>query len=263
LPLLSEKKDKQIAVDLDTKVQHAKRKLLRSAIKTLREGMNEDNREVSLALINDYRMKLRNIQREPYQFGMRRQERKIRLHGIKAEQMKLQQLIDEEKLDKEEAYELQERFHELEMLYSNSFKIRFSKVKFLRLLQWLQLWRPNQLVSSGILENEDSYKQIRKKTAEAAVDSIKQHMTDENKQTCHQVIGFYNQVIYRCEHGPSFFQQKDRSFDRKKKELNFQAVQTIRNEIQTLYENGEINRDIAHHLREYINDMEAVLLTNT
>lgn len=51
------------------------------------------------------------------------------------------------------------------------------------------------------------------------MDSIKQHMTDENKQTCHQVIGFYNQVIYRCEHGPSFFQQKDRSFDRKKKSL--------------------------------------------
>ena len=184
------RKDKQVDVDLDTKIQHAKRKLLRSAIKTLKEGMNEDNREVSLALINDYRMKLRNIQREPYQFGMRKQERKIRLHGIKAEQMKLQQLIDEEKIDKEEAYELQERFHELEMLYSNSFKIRFSKVKFLRLLQWLQLWRPNQHISSGILEKEDAYKQIRKKTAEAAVDSIKQHMTDENQQTCHQVIGF-------------------------------------------------------------------------
>lgn len=263
LPILSEKKDKQVAVDLDTKIQHAKRKLLRSAIKTLKEGMNEDNREVSLALINDFRMKLRNIQREPYQFGMRKQERKIRLHGIKAEQMKLQQLIEEEKIDKEEAYELQERFHELEMLYSNSFKIRFSKVKFLRLLQWLQLWRPHQRISSGILENEESYKQIRKETAEAAVASIKHHMTEDNQQTCHQVIGFYNQVIFRCEHGPSFFQQKDRTFDRKKKELNFQAVQTIRNEIQTLYENGEINRDIAHHLREYINDMEAVLLTNT
>ncbi|MGE6630059.1 Na+/H+ antiporter [Bacillus sp. NPDC077027] len=262
LPLLSEKKDKKADMDMETKIQHAKRKLFRSAIKTLKEGMNAENSEVTLAVINDYRQKLRNIQREPYQFGMKKQERKIRLHGIKAEQLKLQQLIDEEKINIEEAYELQERFHELEMLYSNSFKIRFSKVKFLRLLQWLQLWRPNQHVSSGILENEQSYKQIRKETAESAVESIKKHMTDDNQQTCHQVIGFYNQVIFRCEHGPSFFKQRDRMFDRKKKELNFQAVQSIRNEVQTLYEKGEINRDIAHHLREYTNDMEAVLLDN-
>ncbi|MGW8264416.1 hypothetical protein ACWHAR_31210, partial [Bacillus sp. LR--39] len=33
-----------------------------------------------------------------------------------------------------------------------------------------------------------------------------------------------------------------------------------RNEIQTLFEEREISRDISHELRQYINDVEAAML---
>ncbi|XYJ23861.1 hypothetical protein ACSE3M_06295 [Bacillus velezensis] len=66
-------------------------------------------------------------------------------------------------------------------------------------------------------------------------------------------------MIFRLGH--SYHEQSpSRRFENQKLEIKLRAVQAIRNEIQTLFEEREISRDMSHELRQYINDVEAAML---
>jgi CPA1 family monovalent cation:H+ antiporter len=49
-------------------------------------------------------------------------------------------------------------------------------------------------------------------------------------------------------------------FEKQKKELQLKAIQVERNVVQSLFESGEINRDIANKLRRSTNYFEATIL---
>lgn len=111
----------------------------------------------------------------------------------------------------------------------------------------------------SILNEEGLIRSTRVKTAKAAIENLKKHTTDENKEVTYSVIAFYNHLIFRLEQG--HHEQKSNShFENQKLEVKLKAVQAIRNEIQTLFEEREISRDITHQLRQYINDVEAAML---
>lgn len=87
----------------------------------------------------------------------------------------------------------------------------------------------------SILNEEGLIRTTRVKTAKAAIESLKKHMTEENKDVTLAVISFYNHLIFRLGH--SYHEQSpSRRFENQKLEIKLRAVQAIRNEIQTLFE---------------------------
>ncbi|MGM0860986.1 MAG: Na+/H+ antiporter [Bacillota bacterium] len=259
LPMLSDKEEENVKEE-NEKLMTARRKLIKTAIHTIKEDLNDTNKTASLAVIAEYNEKMKNLRFQQYttKSRVKKYERKLRAYGVKAEQAELMRLLDRGEIPEETANTLQERFNELEMLYANPFKVGLSKTKLKRLLYWIffgQLKKPEM----SILNEEGLIRSTRVKTAKAAIENLKKHTTDENKEVTYSVIAFYNHLIFRLEQG--HHEQKSNShFENQKLEVKLKAVQAIRNEIQTLFEEREISRDITHQLRQYINDVEAAML---
>lgn len=259
LPILTDKPEDNVK-EKKVKLLTARRKLIKAALTTIKENMNDTNKTASLAVIAEYNEKMKNLRFQQFTVKKRakKDERKVRAQGIQAEQEELLRLIDRGEIPEETAESLQERFDELEVLYTNPFKVGLSKTKLKRLMYWI-FFGEHKKPEMSILNEEGLILTTRVKTAKAAIESLKKHMTDENKDVTLAVISFYNHLIFRLENTYQE-QSPSRRFENQKLEIKLKAVQAIRNEIQTLFEEREISRDMSHELRQYINDVEAAML---
>ncbi|MBT2572681.1 Na+/H+ antiporter [Bacillus sp. ISL-51] len=259
LPILTDKQEDNVK-EKKVKLLTARRKLIKAALTTIKENMNDTNKTASLAVIAEYNEKMKNLRFQQFTVKKRtkKDERKVRAQGIQAEQEELLRLIDRGEIPEETAESLQERFDELEVLYTNPFKVGLSKTKLKRLIYWI-FFGEHKKPEMSILNEEGLIRATRVKTAKAAIESLKKHMTDENKDVTLAVISFYNHLIFRLE---NMYQEysPSRRFENQKLEIKLKAVQAIRNEIQTLFEEREVSRDMSHELRQYINDVEAAML---
>lgn len=167
-------------------------------------------------------------------------------------------MLERGDIPEETANVLQERFNELEILYANPFKVGLSKTRLKRLMYWI-FFGEHKKPEMSILNEAGLIRATRVKTAKAAIEYLEKHKTEEHKEVFLSVITFYKQLIFRLEH--SHHELKSSAhFENQKLEVKLKAVQAIRNEIQTLFEEREISRDISHELRQYINDVEAAML---
>lgn len=259
LPILTDKPEDNVK-EKKVKLLTARRKLIKAALTAIKENMNETNKTASFAVIAEYNEKMKNLRFQQFTVKNRtkKDERKVRAQGIQAEQEELLRLIERGDIPEETADSLQERFDELEVLYTNPFKVGLSKKKLKRLMYWI-FFGEQKKPEMSILNEEGLIRTTRVKTAKAAIESLKKHMTEENKDVTLAVISFYNHLIFRLGH--SYYEQSpSRRFENQKLEIKLRAVQAIRNEIQTLFEEREISRDMSHELRQYINDVEAAML---
>ncbi|MDK4202384.1 Na+/H+ antiporter [Bacillus velezensis] len=259
LPILTDKPEDNVK-EKKVKLLTARRKLIKAALTAIKENMNESNKTASFAVIAEYNEKMKNLRFQQFTVKNRtkKDERKVRAQGIQAEQEELLRLIERGDIPEETADSLQERFDELEVLYTNPFKVGLSKKKLKRLMYWI-FFGEHKKPEMSILNEEGLIRSTRVKTAKAAIESLKKHMTEENKDVTLAVISFYNHLIFRLGH--SYQEQSpSRRFENQKLEIKLRAVQAIRNEIQTLFEEREISRDMSHELRQYINDVEAAML---
>lgn len=139
LPLLTEKEEED--EKRNEKLLTARRKLIKTALRTIKEDMNDTNKTASLAVIAEYNEKMKNLRFQQYTSSNRikRQERKVRAQGVNAEQEALVKMLERGDIPEETANVLQERFNELEILYGNPFKVGLSKTRLKRLMYWIFL----------------------------------------------------------------------------------------------------------------------------
>ncbi|MFP3454631.1 Na+/H+ antiporter, partial [Bacillus sp. SIMBA_154] len=76
------------------------------------------------------------------------------------------------------------------VLYTNPFKVGLSKKKLKRLMYWI-FFGEQKKPEMSILNEEGLIRTTRVKTAKAAIESLKKHMTEENKDVTLAVISFY------------------------------------------------------------------------
>ncbi|MCI4138449.1 Na+/H+ antiporter [Bacillus vallismortis] len=258
LPLLAEKEEED--EKRNEKWLTARRKLIKIALQTIKEDMNDTNKTASLAVIGEYNEKMKNLRFQQYTSSNRikKLERKLRAQAIIAEQEALMEMRERGDIPEETANVLQERFNELEILYGNPFKVGLSKTRLKRLMYWI-FFGEHKKPEMSILNEAGLIQATRVKTAKAAIAYLEKHKTEEHKEVLLSVIAFYKQLIFRLEHSHHDL-KSSAQFEAQKLEVKLKAVQAIRNEIQTLFEKREISRDISHELRQYINDVEAAML---
>ncbi|MGM0950089.1 MAG: Na+/H+ antiporter [Bacillota bacterium] len=258
LPLLTEKEEED--EKRNKKLLTARRKLIKTALQTIKEDMNDTNKTASLAVIGEYNEKMKNLRFQQYTSSNRikKQERKVRAQAIIAEHEALMKMLERGDIPEETVNVLQERFNELEILYGNPFKVGLSKTRLKRLMYWI-FFDEHKKPELPILNEAGLIQATRVKTAKAAIEYLEKHKTEEHKEVFLSVITFYKQLIFRLEHSHHDL-KSSAQFETQKLEVKLKAVQAIRNEIQTLFEKREISRDISHELRQYINDVEAAML---
>jgi CPA1 family monovalent cation:H+ antiporter len=96
---------------------------------------------------------------------------------------------------------------------------------------------------------------LRITTAIQAIKMLKNELTPENKAISYQVIGEYNKIITKYKLAKKLKDPGD--FAKLERDLRQKAFQAERDEIQNLYEKGEITRDITQKIRQQINIREA------
>jgi CPA1 family monovalent cation:H+ antiporter len=95
--------------------------------------------------------------------------------------------------------------------------------------------------------------QLKFNMAQTAIQYLKDHMTAENENIYLVIIGEYTELILKFQRAKN----GENSYTHMQRELREKAFQAERDEIQNMYEEGEITIDIIRKIRKQINIREA------
>jgi CPA1 family monovalent cation:H+ antiporter len=266
LPILAKNEEKAEVGTPQTTERKAQGIMLNAAIRAVKSEMNDENKAAALAVVSDLSKYIRQAAGE-LTAGKRKdilkQETAINLIGTRAERKEIENMMDENVIASEAAFKCNSWLDRKEMMLANrtNTQMMFSLSEIGRVFGHVFTNRSKKPDQPFMLENADLFRQVKMRTSEAAIKAIRAHMNDSNRIVALSVISRYERVIAKLR---TWNQGKSEDpFDQEKLELQMVAIQEQRNTIQQLYENGEINRDVAAKLRRFINDVEATALKNT
>ena len=266
LPVLAKNDEKTTDSQPFTTERRAQDIMLNAAIRAVKSEMNEENKAAALAVVSDLSKYIRHTAGQ-LSAGKRKdilkQEAAMNLIGTRAERKEVQKMMDEGVLASDAAFRCNSWLDRKEMMLANrtNTQMMFSISEIARVIGRLFTERKEAPTPSFMIENAELFQQVKLRTSEAAIKAIRAQMNDANRTVAIAVIAKYERVISKLR---SWNQgQKEDPFDQNKMELQMVAIQEQRNTVQQLYENGEINRDVAAKLRRFINDVEATVLKNS
>jgi CPA1 family monovalent cation:H+ antiporter len=179
--------------------------------------------------------------------------------GLAAERSVAERWLKEHKASTRAAELFLSSLDRVEMLLASRYKI-----KLLMRTLWQNLKRlltnnePKEVPMSPDHPDWDQYKALKLEAIRAAIGEIQTVKPAEKKEILQAVIADYRAM----EH----FLQNDRVWSRRKQklssermELELKAIQSERNEIQSMFEQGDIDRTQTSQLRMDVNYREANL----
>ncbi|NHN30146.1 Na+/H+ antiporter [Paenibacillus agricola] len=264
LPLLSGKPDANKAKDEAKIEQDAKVRLLEASIATIQKDSTEENRAAALSLISDYNKHIQQIRSEGIssQIQFRKMERDLRILAFEAEREEVKRQVDGGKLSQEAAYKFIRILNRSEMIVTRRLRYILTLLLFtIRRIAWKMLKNRNQRPGAFPSHQFESIQAAKIQSSQAAIEAIQNHMDTINKEAAQEVISDYNKTIQKLKNG---FNQTGthKDFRKHKKELQYKALQIKRNMIQSQFQNGEINRALAHHLRQFVSYLEVAILVD-
>ncbi|MED4781950.1 Na+/H+ antiporter [Brevibacillus choshinensis] len=263
LPLLARKSEegKDHSEDRTETERSARIRVLDAGLRTVREEMNDENTQEGADLVAEYTRRLQKTKLEgKTQLGEAwRAMVSIRLAALAAEREVGERWLKEERITPQLAAYFRASLNRIELLLTNRVKI-----KLLFMLSWSTLRRllkGRNRVPSVITPADpewDSYKELKLAAIQTAITKLKQMKTEDNRDAVLTVIADYRGMALQYQNN------KRRSGSRRhmslqRKELELKAIQSERNEIQMLYEQGDIDRHFAGRLRMDVNYREASL----
>lgn len=257
LPILTKSRHSVRDDNTDEMEKKALIRINEAAIASVREALSEDNRDAALSVIAGYNKVLLQLKSEEKVVDTltgKKIETEIRLKALTMEFRYITKLIEEKQIDKKMAFLIQAHICQMEAALTNQFKFRF-------LMVWIMLKRALYQISQGFLlqnhefKNPDQTKHkmisTRRDINEKAIEAVKQGLTPENEEISDLIIGEYRGVIARLQARRS--EDYLYAFARAERGLKEKAFQSERDELQKLYENGKISREILQKIRHQIN----------
>jgi len=259
LPILS-KKEKQVNKEDMDKLEHlALIKVIEASVKVLRDEMSDENKKATMYIISSFNKTIRNGYRNSNRFKLTMELSEIKkgvfTEALEAEKKEIEHLLETGQISRQVYFELIETYNHTETILKDGFKHKFklaistakrliSKLFFLRKKSNCSLIKELELAQITVYKG--------------AIIAMKDQINDENRAASFELISHYNELIARLHRReqPNNIDQ----FNELKRKLQFKAIEVQRKEVQLLFENGEINRDVANKLRKFINYWEATIL---
>lgn len=232
-----------------------------SAIRSIRELMNDENRGAAVSVISSYsqiRNRLNNVSDENSE-QRKFLETEIRMKALDAEASYIERLVKAGRIDRETTYLSEEHIQRMRLAVTN-------RLKYRRLFFWtlvkrgmyhlLLLFLPNKQERLKIRNAKmKQVIQLKVNMAKAAISYLKNHISAENENIYLSIIGEYNEMIVKFKHVKKGADSIHHI--QLQRELQIKAFQAERDEIQNLYEEGEITIDVTRKIRKQINIREA------
>ncbi len=235
------------------------RKVMRVGIKALNDDMDVNNKKATLSLISSYKKIIRNnfINKQELELSIqdRKIEKDILAIGLKAEHVEMKKLFKAGEISSYVKDKQENILNNMEKYLER--KLTFKVINRIILAKKVII---NSFSKSTKAEeaNMQELKLAKVLTSKAAICKIKAQMNEENMKASYVVVDHYNQIIRKMSRISN--KDKDLNFYKQRRELQFKALQAQRNEVQSLFENNEITREIASKLRQFINYLEAIII---
>jgi len=266
LPLLSKSEKVAEEENPDALQQASKIKVLKAAIQGVRGEINEDNEAAALSVISDYKKKIEQLMGHEALQNTDSKSRQmifdVRLVGIQAERDEMERLLSKKEVTQEVADRFQEIIDQMEVLLSQRLKMRLL-VSMFRIRRLILNMVHSEKTKTKVTDSQDpteSLKEVSILTARAAISAIHNRMNETNRDASLRVISQYNRTIERLSSRECKQFKEDEEFQKHRVELQFKAIQIERDEVQDMFESGEISRGAANQLRQFINYLEAGML---
>ncbi|MEH7505398.1 Na+/H+ antiporter [Neobacillus drentensis] len=231
------------------------------AIHSIRELTNDENRGAAMSVIATYnkiRSRLECVSEENSD-RLKLLETEIRMKALDAEASYIERLMKAGRIDRETTYLSEEHIHRMRLAVTN--RMNYRRLFFWTLVKrgvyhLLLLFLPNKQERLEIRHAKTKQViQLKVNMAKAAISYLKNHMSAENENIYLSIIGEYNEMIVK-------FKLMKKGADsihhiQLQRELQIKAFQAERDEVQNLYEEGEITTDIIRKIRKQINIREA------
>jgi CPA1 family monovalent cation:H+ antiporter len=262
LPILS-KTDDDALENEESREREARARIIKAAIQAVKEATTDENRTAASYIISDYRRQLLTLHNDEDMDWMDskwdKQVMKLRMTALQAERREIQNMLDRGEIAGEMATKIEEGMKQMEMLMSNKFKVimLISVYRLRRLFSKLFLKTNKKRIPAG---NLDQVRALRARSSKAAIQAIQESMNDDNRQAALALLARYDEVQQRMQ-GVALDIEDEELLDQYKNELRIRGIQAQRNEVQSMFEKGEINWTSASKLRQYINYSEAGILT--
>lgn len=264
LPLLS-KRPEEGADPVAEREQEARISMLQAGIKAIKEATGEENEAAARSVLGSYHRQLIQLQNGRGQEWSDRKRNnammKLRLAGLQAERREIQNMLDRGEITGELASKIQEVMNQMEMVMSGRFKMQVL----------VSLFRIRRLFTKQFLkrktldlppETMEQLKATRLRTSIAALEAVEAQVNEENRRESILVIAQYKDLIKRLQgsSGAIGAIEDEDVFNQHKNELRIKGIQAQRNEVQSMFEQGDISWASANKLRQYINYLEAGIL---
>ncbi|CAH2715042.1 Sodium, potassium, lithium and rubidium/H(+) antiporter [Neobacillus rhizosphaerae] len=267
LPILARSEKGKTEELREEMVRIATIRTIDAAISSIRELMNDDNRGAAVSVISTYnqiRNRLKNVSDEHWEL-QKLAETDIRMKALDEEAHNIERLKKEGQVDRETTYLMEEHIHRMRLAVTN-------RIQYRRLFFWTIFKRSvYKLFHLFVPKNQDRHKHHQVKTkkiiqlkvsmAKAAIRYLNDHMTPENEDIYLLLIGEYNEMVMK-------FKLAKKGADpihytHMQRELRIKAFQAERDEVQNLYEEGEITIEVIRKIRKQINIREAYWMEET
>ncbi|MEH7307681.1 Na+/H+ antiporter [Neobacillus drentensis] len=241
--------------------RESKIRTIDAAIRSIRELMNAENRGAAVSVIASYnqiRNQL-NTKHDKNSERLKLLETEIRMKALDAECHYIEKLKSEGKIDRESFYMSDEHIQRMRLAVTNRMQFRrlfiwtLAKRSVLKLIQFLMPKSQQQLKTRQAQLKKMI--QLKMNMAKAAIKYLNNQMTPENEYVYLVIIGEYSEMLTKFKLAKKGADSAH--YRHLQRELRVKAFQAERDEIQNLYEEGEITSDITRKIRKQINIREA------
>ncbi|MGU3473584.1 Na+/H+ antiporter [Paenibacillus sp. D51F] len=265
LPLLTRSSEDGKTKDMEAASKEAERRarimVLDAGLRTVQGEMREDNQAAALDLRADY---VQRIQQLRLGLAAEAESRSavvdLRLHALEAERKVAREWLEEGRItpDMEEAF--QHYLNRVELALTNRIKLLAALLYGLFLRLFTKRGRHRKAKLKGT-RSKEAYLELKQASVKAAGERIKELEGRYSKDIVLAMVAHYRELELRLCSGQAALGRPLGSKEGRK-ELEQKAVQAERNEIQRLFESGDIDRKLAGKLRVYVNYREASLHEN-
>ena len=230
--------------------------------------LETDNKKYIQMTKNEYRYRINQLKSgNSYYKNWNRsnkEEKKWMISCYKKEIENTKKLLQEEKIDESTAYAYEKITKKKIKLISSvenfSLTVKEALVRIsililnIKKFKYILRGMENQMRSKQHLK-AIAMKELHAINAEYIIEYVKSNITPENEETLKEIILYY-QGVYLISSRPML--EKINKYEKKK--VKIKAMQLERNVIQSLFENGDINWNIASELRKNLNYIESDVL---
>ncbi|GGA23564.1 Na+/H+ antiporter [Psychrobacillus lasiicapitis] len=232
-----------------------------AAIKTMRELTTDENRGAAVSIISHYNQVRNDLIYISEEESARRKalETETRLKALEVEINYIEKLQTSEQINRESLYLLEEHIHRMRVAVTNRLLYRglfiWTIVKR-GIFNLASLFKSRKHKSfRARIEKNKKVAMLKMEMAQAAIAYLRETMTPENEGINELIIGEYNEMILKFKLARKGADSS--KYIREQRELRDKAFQAERDEIQSLYETGEVSSDIMRKIRRQINIREA------